>query len=344
MSNSEPMPSSIDAVRNTYLSKGLFATVFASWLVAPLGVIVLHFTGLGSDPLLVAILIALSVGAPFQILTNEFLAVGHAKGTHQTPVPLLLLLMILHAGASFTALSLTQNTQWHVAVVPDVLVIVSLITLNLLMSYYSVTYYTALLLKARVSQPQSWLNGGLPGVITLCLYSITAVTGWSIFLFAALVLPGLVHLVYFKILYVHHHWESEDFVKSAPPKPIVINILVAGILLSTTTYIGSVIRVHSIEIFPEYSGIILIFISIIGTIIFTVTRLFYLRSDDIRSNTVIMSTFLFFFLLTILLFYESSKIYLFTFLVAIQIITVLIVVSLRWLSERQGHSPTTSRP
>lgn len=322
-------PTKDGAREDRYLSLGLFTTLFASWLVAPLGVLTLHFSGLGSDPLLVVILIALSVGAPFQLLLNEFLAVGQAKGTHHTPVGLLVALMMLHAAASVFALTTARQTQWNIPMFPDVAMIVSLISVNLLMSYFSVRCTTSLLVRGRLSHAQSWLNGALPGVMTFVLYAMTAWTEWRIWLFMALALPGLAHLIYFKIVYDREGSSSRTAEERPIPSPSIRNIMLAGFVLMFATYVGSMLRITAIGIVPQYSALLLVVINMVGTVALTIARLVYLsptRSHNFCLEIILISGCL--VIATILVVIDS--VYYLIFLIAfVQLIIISVVNALR---------------
>lgn len=334
--NFEPAAPTKDGAReDRYLSLGLFTTLFASWLVAPLGVLTLHFSGLGSDPLLVVILIALSVGAPFQLLLNEFLAVGQAKGIHHPPVGLLVALMVLHGAASLFALTTARQTQWNIPMFPDMAVIVSLISVNLLMSYASVRYTTSLLLRGQLSHAQSWLNGALPGILTFALYALTAWTGWRVWLFMALTLPGLAHLVYFKIAYDRDDRDDREGSSSgqAEERPIsnpsIPNIVLAGVILVIATYIGSNLRVAAIEIVPKFSAMLLVLINMVGTAALTIARWIYLSPTRPHSFDLQIILLVGSLAGTVVLLISGSNLYLFCAIVFIQIMVVTVVDSLR---------------
>ena len=333
--NFEPAAPTKDGAReDRYLSLGLFTTLFASWLVAPLGVLTLHFSGLGSDPLLVVILIALSVGAPFQLLLNEFLAVGQAKGIHHPPVGLLVALMVLHGAASLFALTTARQTQWNIPMFPDMAVIVSLISVNLLMSYASVRYTTSLLLRGQLSHAQSWLNGALPGILTFALYALTAWTGWRVWLFMALTLPGLAHLVYFKIAY------DREGSSSRQPKeecrvssPSIRNIVLAGVFLMFATYVGSMLRVAAIGIVPQFSALLLVFINMLGTIALTIARLVYLspnRSHRFHLELILLTGCL---AIAMILLFIKSALYLLLLIAFVQIVIVSVINALRFFGQ-----------
>ena len=339
--NVRPAAATKDGAReDRYLSLGLFTTLFASWLVAPLGVLTLHFSGLGSDPLLVVILIALSVGAPFQLLLNEFLAVGQAKGTHHTPVGLLVALMMLHAAASLFALTTARQTQWNIPMFPDMAMIVSFISVNLLMSYFSVRYTTSLLVRGRLSHAQSWLNGALPGVMTFALYAMTAWTGWRIWLFMALALPGLAHLIYFKVVHDREDNHHGEVIERPIPSPSIRNIILAGLALIIITYVGSHLRVAAIEIFPNYSAVLLVLVNMFGTVALTGARLIYL--SPIRPNSVGIQVILLTVSLTVavLLMFNGSGLYLFFAIVFVQIIAVTVVDGLRTWGKKTQLIPS----
>lgn len=331
ISSTSPLPKS--SGRRNYLTKGLFTTVLASWMVAPLGVLTLHFSGMGSDPVLIAILVALSVGAPFQILTNEFLAVGNAGGAHKASNGLIAALMVMHAIAGTAALTTTNYTQWQLALVPNGLVIVSLVTVNLLLSYLSVQYYIELLIKGNIDVKQSIINGSITGLVTFIIFIFAAISGSRTWLYMSIFVPGILHFFYFRILFLKKRneiFKSTDLLVS----PSGFFVLFFGLLLSIITYFSSYIRITIIDIFPEYSALTLVAINMVGTVFFTIFKIDFISDKNGIGNIFINIYAIFLIFITVLLFIIENKYFAFPAMMLLQIMSVYAIILLR----RFGYS------
>ena len=328
MSTSQPSPLHNRAGQLAYLSKGLFTTVLASWMVAPLGVLTLHFSGMGSDPVLIAILVALSVGAPFQILINEFLAVGNAGSAHETPNGLIAVLMAMHAIAGIVALTTTNNTQWQLALLPNGLTIVALVTFNLILSYFSVKYYTVLLIKGEIGIYKSIINGSVTGVVTFIILLFASISEYKIWLYMSIFVPGVFHFIYFRIMFLKKINQNIKSKKSISPL-LAFYVLVFGLLLSVITYFSSQIRIMIIEIIPEFSAITLVLINMVGTVFFTISRIDFISGKNGSVNIYINIYSIFIIIVSVLLFILNFKYFAFPAMMLLQIMSVYAIILLR---------------
>jgi hypothetical protein len=267
-SGSVPHPS------KALLARGFLITILASWLVAPLGVLVLHFWGLGDDAYVVATLLALSVSVPFQLLLNEFLSVADARGLIRVPKVQLACIAGMVLVSSLGSLSVTKTTEWSLPLFPHIVTIAALVAVNAVLSYYSAYYYYRLAISSKINNIVSIANGSIVGLCTLIIFLTAAFTRSSYIAIAILIIPGILHVTFFNFKFKES--KIDPYKKGQIATVSLYILLGAASVFFVSTYLASFFRVQFIGWFPQYAAVLLVATNVIGTAAFTLSRIRFL--------------------------------------------------------------------
>lgn len=323
--------------QHSSIRRNLLATLLSSWMMAPLGMLVLHLAGLGGNRYLVLILVALGVGAPFQLMLNELLAVGHARDRYSESRRQVALLSLINLGAGLLAVGTTHPGVPGSGFAIDGVTVAVLVTVNLILSYAAVLLYTRLVLLHRIDTVQSIINGGLVGGVVVVLYALAGVTGARIFLTLVLVVPGALHLLYFYRLYRRMDGERRSETTRAGGMVGTGSLLCGAILLVGTTYLASILRFHLVGGYPEYAALLLVTVNVISTAMFTLARFSFLAQLRNKNATKAAYAALISFGMSIVAYVIKAEVAAFFAIVAINFVNLWIIELLRRQSNMRAR-------
>jgi hypothetical protein len=261
----------------TLFSKFLL-TLLSSWIVGPAGVLFLHFWGWGNNPVLISLLLALSAGAPVQLLLNEFVAPGATAGNF--------LPNRIQIG---TVLAVTFVAIWLALLSSDEVhdggpfslaypILAMLTALSIWLSYrISLHYYSAVLAR-KVGHRAAICVGIIPGATTLAVFALVALVGNPNLLVIAGILPAIFQFIVLRQM-------APEPPLGAPtdyqPQGLRYAILFGMALLLIGVGVGSTVVRDSIASTQQsYAALILVSLNLIGTLVISLSRATYLSTGN----------------------------------------------------------------
>ncbi|MEK8024805.1 hypothetical protein [Pseudaquabacterium rugosum] len=174
-------------------------TLLSSWIVNPLGILVAQWFGVANASVVILVLLATGACVPFQLLMNECIAATESRGQAHAgrfQIGLLLSVQAVACAATIYGLSVQRFPA------PLIAVVVMLLAINTWLSYRVSLRYYRLVTQAVVSMRAAGVIGIIPGITSLLLYLLYALTTHRVpqtaagFIVAGTVLPSLVQWRY----------------------------------------------------------------------------------------------------------------------------------------------------
>lgn len=316
---------------------GKFAlTIASSWIVGPAAVLVMHLWGWGSDAILVSILLALSAGAPVQLLLNEFVAAGVvANNFRATRLQLGAVI-----AATFIAIwaALVSSTKLNNAE-PFAFAygaIAALTAISILLSYrVSLRYYHAVVSGAADNRFAIYV-GVTPGLVTLASFLIAVVAGQPALLLLGAIVPATAQMIVLaRMTSGRTAYAQRD---DLAPAPVTWALLIAYIsAMIVISYATTLLRDYLAGTQQDFAALILVSLNLLGTAVISFSRASYLTSRRVAAGKAIGYTMLI-LIGAAALFPVSSVGSALTGLFGLQMLVVVILTIARRLSERLNHT------
>jgi hypothetical protein len=265
-------------------------TMFSSWLVNPLGVLVAHRFGLGQDPLLIMLLLGAGACVPFQLLANECIAVGEASA--RTLPDMAKLALIVATQTMVVTLAILMLPQYTLAS-PALALLALGLAVNTAASYHCAVVYYRLVLGATISPRQAAAVGALPGLASLSVFLMYAVlaiaklnpSSWLVL--GSVGLPSVVQLLYLN----HLASQASDRASSAPPAVTSRStgigahlVLVTAGLIGVTMF-ATLLRDFISARHTTYAAIIVVALNSLTSLVNTLTRGLFLQAGQRSAHT-----------------------------------------------------------
>ncbi len=257
-------------------------TLMSSWIVGPAGVLFLHFWGWGDSPVLIALLLALSAGAPVQLLLNEFVAPGAIAGSFVArPVQVAGVLAATFAAIWFALLASNEVHGGSPFAMAYPLLAV-LTTASIWLSYRISLRYYAGIMSGKVGHRAAIYVGIAPGLTTLGVFVLAALAGTPNLLLAAGILPAIVQILILRQVAPGPDMpEARSFETqigtNRPGLRHIILLVMASLLIAIG--IGSTVLRDAIASWQQsYAALILVSLNLMGTIVISFSRAVYLSS------------------------------------------------------------------
>lgn len=260
---------------------GKFAlTIVSSWIVGPAAVLVAHLSGWGSNAVLVAILLALSAGAPVQLLLNEFVAAGVTANTLRATRIQLGIIIVATFFAIWAALAssikLNSDEPFKLAYAT----IAALTTISIWLSYkISLRYYGAVLSGAGDNRLAIYV-GITPGLVTLASFLIAITARQPMLFLLGAVAPAISQIAVLALLTPNS--TSLPQREQPGPKPLAWGVLVGVVsAVIAVGYATTLLRDYLAGVQVEYAALILVSLNLLGTVMISFSRASYLTSGQL---------------------------------------------------------------
>lgn len=312
---------------------GKFAlTILSSWIVGPAAVVVMHLLGWGSEAILISILLALSAGAPVQLLLNEFIAAGAtANRVRATRVQLGIVLMATFVAiwmALASSTKLNENEPFAFAYAT----IAALSTVSVWLSYQVSLRYYRVVVSGAADRRFAIYVGITPGLVTLISFLIAALARQPALLLLGAIAPAIAQMIVLKQL----ARGQDAFVHGdiSVPAPLTWRLLLGVVsAMIAVGYATTMLRDYLAGEQVGFAALILVSLNLLGTVVISFSRASYLTSGRAVAGKAISYTMLFLIVAVALLPLSSIGSAL-AGLFGLQLLVVVVLTIGRRFSER----------
>ncbi len=253
------------------------ATLVSSWVVGPAGVLFLHFWGWGSSSILIALLLALSAAAPIQLLLNEFVAPGAVAGKFYVGRFQILIIIAATFLAIWLALVSSRVVPGGGLATPTYFGLALFASISVWLSYRtSLDYYRAVV-SGDVGHQGAIYVGLIPGVSTLMIFAVAALTNNPEILVMAAILPAIAQSIFLKnfpvAATIHGDANGVNHLMLAHTTLIVMALSLIAIGFGSAL-LRDTIAGHE----QDYAALILVSLNLFGTLVNSFSRAAYISS------------------------------------------------------------------
>lgn len=264
---------------STLFGKFLLA-ILSSWIVGPAGVIFLHFWGWGDNPKLIAVLLALSAGAPIQLLLNEFIAPSATTNTFFASKRQIAAIVMATMVAIWFALITSNKVHGEE---PSLLAYPTLAFLagaSIWLSYHISLRFFRDVIHDKVSHQYAILIGATPGLTMLFIFASAALMQRPYVLLGAAILPAIAQLLILRTIAPKE--DAPENKESHVNKPELghVTILTMTALLIVIGICSTIVRDYIASWQQSYAAILLVSLNLMGTIVISLSRAVYLSSGQ----------------------------------------------------------------
>lgn len=308
---------------STALFSKFLATLVSSWVVGPVGVLFLHSWGWGSSPILIALLLALSAGAPIQLLLNEFVAPGAvARKFYVGRFQILSIIAATFVAIWFVLVSSHVVPGGGLAT-PIYLGLALFASISVWLSYRTSHYYYRAVVSGDVGHQGAIYVGLIPGLSTLMIFAVAALTNTPEILVMAAVLPAIAQSIFLKRFPITTTIQGDsngvNHLMLAHTTLVVMALSLICIGFGSAL-LRDVIAGHQ----QDYAALILVSLNLFGTLVNSISRAAYISSgQSLGSMSGIAVAIL--LLCAALSFDFSKEISAFLLLFALQFLIVIIL-------------------
>lgn len=249
-------------------------SLFSSWAVNPLGVLVAHYFGVANTPTVILLLLGAGACVPFQLLMNECLAVGVEHKRYRVTYKQLAAVLSMQSIAYLISVEIMSPKEFAT---DSVVILGVLLGISTCVSYFTALAYYGLVIRSVISMREAVLVGALPGLISFAVYlTYCLMPRW-----AALPEQALLFVVGFPALvqfaYVTSRTRQANSAPSQEPTralAVVSNLAVSTCLalLSGLTIIGTFLRDSIASHSVQYTAVILVVLNSLMSLANTITR------------------------------------------------------------------------
>lgn len=253
------------------------ATLVSSWVVGPAGVLFLHFWGWGSSPILIALLLALSAAAPIQLLLNEFVAPGAVAEKFYVGRFQILIIIAATFLAIWLALDSSRVVPGGGLATTTYFGLAVFASISVWLSYrISLNYYRAVVLGV-VGHQRAIYVGLIPGVSTLMVFVVAALTNNPEILAMAAILPAVAQSIFLKSFSITAtiHGDANGI------KHLMLahtTLVVMALSLIAIGFGSALLRDTIASHEQDYAALILVGLNLFGTLVNSFSRAAYMSS------------------------------------------------------------------
>lgn len=253
------------------------ATLVSSWVVGPAGVLFLHFWGWGSSPVLIALLLALSAAAPIQLLLNEFVAPGAVAGKFYVGPFQILIIIAATFLAIWLALVSSRVVPGGGLATPTYFGLALFASISVWLSYRISLHYYRAVISGDVGHQGAIYVGLIPGVSTLMIFAVAALTNNPEILVMAAILPSIAQSIFLKTFPVtatnHGDANSVNHLMLAHT-----TLIVMALSLIAIGFGSALLRDTIASREQDYAALILVSLNLFGTLVNSFSRAAYISS------------------------------------------------------------------
>lgn len=336
-SRSKPVATDVTASNNLLEMQSVFskflATLVSSWVVGPAGVLFLHFWGWGSNPILIALLLALSAAAPIQLLLNEFVAPGAVAGKFYVGRFQILLIIAATFLAIWFALISSHVVPGGDDAASVYIGLATFASISVWLSYRISLQYFQAVVTGNVGHRGAIYVGLIPGASTVVIFALAAFTNLPEILVLAALLPAIAQIMFLNNFPGTTNIEGDangvDHLMLAHTTLVVMALLLIGIGFGSALLRDSIASQQQ-----EYAAVILVSLNLFGTLINSFSRAAYISSGKSFGKLAGLVVAL---LLTsaALLSHSNSAVSAFLALFALQFLIVMILA----VGRVNAHAP-----
>lgn len=260
--------------------------IMSSWVTGPLGALYLHHIGWGDDTTAIAILLALSAGAPVQLLMNEFVAAGIAAGHFAIRIRQLAMMFAATALSTTFALlyepGLSRDGSMMLLTIAPAL----LTTVSIFLSFgVSIRFYRSVIQGAS-SQTAAAAIGMTPGLLMLASFMIAGTTGAPRLMLIAAIVPATVQ-------FLVAWWVLPAFpaISRAAGTRALDDLTLYGLamVLGLAGLASALLRASIANIFTGYGVLVLAALNLAGTTVIALSRSRFLHTGRTAASAMAMA-------------------------------------------------------
>ena len=284
---------------------GKFAlTMLSSWIVGPAAVLVMHLWGWGSEAILISILLALSVGAPVQLLLNEFIAAGVIANTFRATRVQLGIVITVTFIAIWTALASSTKLNVNEPFAFAYATIAAFSTISVWLSYRVSLRYYRVVVSGAAERRFAIYVGITPGLVTLISFLLAAVARQPVLLLLGAIAPAVAQTFVVKQLSPDQDAFAHGDI--SVPAPLTWGLLFTVVsAMIAVGFATTMLRDYLAGEQAGFAALILVSLNLLGTVVISFSRASYLTSGRAVAGKAIGYTILFLIGAVALLFVSS---------------------------------------
>ena len=249
---------------------------------------VAHFFGIAQQPVVLMLVLGTGACTAFQLLLNECLAAGHARGTFSTTKSQLTRVLVAQVVTCATTLISLPNNFFTPTLIST---LCALLFINSALSYQCAVIYYRLAICKQISVKQAIVIGALPGFTALFIYGSFSLASHilpalpAILLLSSVIVPSLIQWLYLRLL------SPPSFIgqPAREERPQLIYLIGAVVALTILSVVITILRDSIAATYVAYAALIVVALNSLASLTNTLTRASFLTSSSYNWYRVILT-------------------------------------------------------